>query len=212
LWDKRVEISLAKLTKLASWERAGHPEEASGQDEIRTLDAIAELGSIQELVHGHILPALHGAIDRKAELELAMDHFGKYIVSNRPALKELLEEALAKLIDRQALGVDQLIDLLTLMDPVHFLEGEESGLLGREFHLALRILRLSCYADTDPAFYDVLQKTIWRRCMIRDDWETIGKRQLRLDAELESYVRNTSLMRALTESASEGNGATSKLD
>jgi nuclear pore complex protein Nup133 len=206
LWDKRVEISLAKLTKLASWERDGRLELASGHEEIRTLDAVAELGSIQDLVHEHISPALHGAIDRRAELDLAMDHFGKYIVSNRPALRELLEDALANVIDRNALGIDKIIDLLTLMDPMHFLEGEESGLLGREFHLALRILRLSHYADSDPTYYNALQKTIWRRCMIRDNWESIGKTELRLDAELETHVRNTSLLRTLTECASEGKG------
>jgi nuclear pore complex protein Nup133 len=204
LWDKRVEASLAKLTKLASWERDGRLEQANGLEEIRMLDAVAELGSIQDLVYDHISPALHGAIDRKAELELAMDHFGKYIVSNRPALRELLEDALANVIDRRALGVDQLIDLLTLMDPMHFLEGEESGLLGHEFHLALRILRLSHYADSDPAYYDALQMTIWRRCMIRDNWEGIGKKELRLDADLETHVRNTSLLHTLAECASEG--------
>ncbi|KAL1983543.1 hypothetical protein VTN96DRAFT_10203 [Rasamsonia emersonii] len=203
LWDKRVEISLAKLTRLAAWEKNGRPQDANGQDDIRRLDDFAEIGAIQELVYEHILPALHGAIDQKAGLELAMDHFGKQIVSNRPALRELLEDALARLIDRKALGIDQLIDLLTLMDPVHFLEGEESGLLGREFHLALRILRLSGYADTDPTYHDVLQKMIWRRCMIRDNWETIGKTELRLDAELESCVRDTALFRTLTECTAE---------
>ncbi|KAL1965172.1 hypothetical protein VTN77DRAFT_6085 [Rasamsonia byssochlamydoides] len=203
LWDKRVEISLAKLTRLAAWEKNGRPENTNGQDEIRRLDDLAEIGGIQELVYEHILPALHGAIDQKAELELAMDHFGKHIVANRPALRELLEDALAKLIDRQALGVDQLIDLLTLMDPIHFLEGEESSLLGREFHLALRVLRLSGYADTDPTYHDMLQKMIWRRCMIRDNWEAIGKTELRLDAEVESYVRDTALFRTLTECTAE---------
>jgi nuclear pore complex protein Nup133 len=204
LWDKRVEISLAKLTRLATWEKTGRPKNEDGHGSIRKLDDLAEIGGIQELVYEHILPALHGAIDQRAALELAMDHFGKHVVANRPALRELLEDALARMIDRQVLAVEQLVDLLTLMDSVHFLEGDESGLLGREFHLALRILRLSGYADTDPTYHDVLQKMIWRRCMIRDDWEAIGETDLRPDAELESHVRDTALFRTLTECAAEG--------
>lgn len=199
LWSQRVEISLAKLTRLAAWEKSAAFEQSDVREEIKRLDDYAEISMIQELVYEHVLPALRGAIDQKAELELAMDHFGKHIVNDKPSLHEILEDALAKLVAREVIGVEQLIDLLTLMDPVQFLEGEDNGLVGREFYLALHVLRLSGYAHTDPAYYEMLQKLVWRRCMIRDNWEAIGETAQKLDNEVEARVRDTALFRTLTE-------------
>ncbi|KAL1998440.1 hypothetical protein VTN02DRAFT_6182 [Thermoascus thermophilus] len=198
LWSQRVEISLAKLTRLASWEKSAAFEQSDVREEIKRLDDHAEIGMVQELVYEHVLPALHGAIDQKAELELAIDHFGK-LTENQPSLHEILEDSLGKLVAREVISVEQLVDLLTLMDPVQFLEGEDNGLLGREFYLALHVLRLSGYAHTDPAYYEALQKLVWRRCMIRDNWEVIGETSQKLDDEVESRVRDTALFRTLAE-------------
>ncbi|KAH8693105.1 putative nuclear pore complex subunit Nup133 [Talaromyces proteolyticus] len=203
LWNKRVQLSLAKVTKLASWEKAGKSGRSHGQAWLKRLDDIVELAGIQELLYEHILPALHGAIDEKAELELAMEHFGNQ-VSDRPALKELLEGLLRQLISREALNADQLINLITLVDEVRFLEGEESAALGREFYIALRVLRLSDYASTDPVGYDFLERLIWRRCIIRDDWCAILKAEPRFDDELKSLLRGTALVKTLTDCIAEG--------
>jgi nuclear pore complex protein Nup133 len=133
-----------------------------------------------------------------------MEHFGNR-VSDRPALKELFEEFLAQLIRGQALNAEQLINLMTLMDDeVHFLEGEESGALNREFFIALRVLRLSDYATTDPAGYKYLQRLIWRRCITRDDWCGILKSKSRSDADRKSLLRGTALVKTLTECMAEG--------
>lgn len=206
VWDKRVELSLAKLTQLAIWEKTDGAQSAESRDEIRKLDDLLETTGLQELIYDHISPALQGAIDRKAELQLAMEHFAQHIVGGRPALKELLEDALARVVNQEALTVEQAIDVLTLMDPVSVPEGAESPLLSREFHLALRFLRLSRYADTEPAYYEALAKLIWRRCMIRDDWTSMGggQTQPKLDADVEAQVRQTALVRTLTECATEG--------
>lgn len=204
LWDKRVQLSLAKITKLASWERTDSLDKPENQLWRKRQDELGELAGIQELLYEHILPAMHGAIDQKAELDLAMEHFGNR-VSDRPALKELLEEFLAQLINGQALNAEQLINLMTLMDDeVNFLEGEESEALNREFFFALRILRLSDYATSDPAGYDYLRRLIWRRCIIRDDWCTILKSQSQSDADRKSLLRGTALVKTLAECMAEG--------
>lgn len=205
VWDKRVELSLAKLTQLAIWEKMDGVQSES-RNEIRKLDDLLETTGLQELIYDHISPALQGAIDRKAELQLAMEHFAQHIVGGRPALRELLEDALARVVNHESLTVEQAIDVLTLMDPVSVPDGEESPLLGREFHLALRFLRLGRYFETEPAYHEALAKLIWRRCMIRDDWASMGKgqKQPKLDADVEAQVRQTALVRTLTECATEG--------
>ncbi|KAJ9196783.1 hypothetical protein DTO166G4_621 [Paecilomyces variotii] len=203
VWSQRAELSIAKLCRLAAWEKSANFDHSVAREEIRRFDARAEINTIQELVYDHISPALHGAIDQKAEIELAVEHFGGYLEKDRPAFHEVLEVTLAKVVAREVLNVDQLIDLLTLMDDVQFLEGEHDELSGREFYFALHALQLSGYAKTDPELYDFLQKLIWRRCMIRDNWEALGNTGQKLDKEVEAEVSNTALFRTLTECLAE---------
>ncbi|CRG85561.1 Nucleoporin nup132 [Talaromyces islandicus] len=203
LWDKRVQLSLSKITRLASWERTNSLDKSENKTWRNRLDELGELAGIQELLYEHILPAMHGAIDPKAELDLAMEHFGNR-VSDRPALKELFEESLAQLIRGQALNAEQLINLMTLMDDeVHFLGVEESEALHRGFFIALRVLRLSDYATSDPAGYGYLQRLIWRRCIARDDWSAILKSKSQSDADRKSLLRGTALVKTLAECMAE---------
>lgn len=204
LWSQRVEISLAKLCRLAAWEKSAVFEHSDVRDEIKRFDDSAEINTIQELVYEHISPALHGAIDQKAETELAVEHFGSHLEKDRPSFHEVLEATLSKIVAREVLTVDQLVDLLTLMDDVQFLEGDHDELSGREFYLALRVLRLSGYSQTDPEFHDFLLKLVWRRCMIRDNWEALGDTEQKLDKEVEARVHSTALFRTLTECLAEG--------
>jgi nuclear pore complex protein Nup133 len=204
LWDQRVQLSLAKLTKLASLEKTNNPNNnVTTLAILQRLDNVLEIGGIQDLTYDHILPALHSAIDQKAEIELAMEQFGSQII-DRPALRDLLEELLTHLIRRQALDADQLINLLTLIDEVQFLEGEESAVYKHQFYLALRVLRLSGYASSDPARHDFLLKQIWRRCIIRNDWRAISKADIRSDSDRKSLYRNTALASTLADCIMEG--------
>ncbi|OKL58905.1 hypothetical protein UA08_05803 [Talaromyces atroroseus] len=199
LWDQRVQLSLAKLTKLASMENATDSDNnLSTLTILQRLDDILEIGGIQDLTYEHILPALHSAIDQKAEIELAMEQFGNETI-DRPALRDLLEELLALLIRRHALDADQLINLLTLIDEVQFLEGEEGAVYQHEFYLALRVLQLSGYASSDPVRHDFLLKLIWRRCIIRNDWRAIASADIRSDSDRKSLYRNTALAATLSD-------------
>ncbi|QGA13646.1 hypothetical protein EYB26_001296 [Talaromyces marneffei] len=195
IWDQRVQLSLSKLTRLASLEESGVSDDTASA-RLQKLDDKLEMGNLQERLYDHVLPALHSAIDEKAEVELAMDQFGGRVI-NQPALKDLLEELLTRLIRRQPLDAEQLINLLTLIDDVCFLEGDDSSVSGREFNNALRVLRLSGYASSDPVRYDFLQKLIWRRCFIRDDWYSISNTEFRSDDKNKSLFLNTMLARTL---------------
>lgn len=203
LWSKKVEVSLAKLAKLAVMQQPDQPPDvlAGIQAQTEFFDNQLHLSSIQETVYEHILPALHGAIDRSAELQLANEQFAKVLVESKPALREALQRGLAKVVGRCPAETDELIDVLTLMDPVQFLEGEGSEVLGCEFPLALRALSDSDFSQHDPGYREVLEKIIWRRCMTRDNWEMINVTNQKGDQEMESTIRDTALFRTLAECA-----------
>lgn len=198
LWDKRVQLSLARLTKLASLESTNSLDKDAPPKVSQRLDNVLEIGGIQDLTHDHILPALHSAIDQKAEVELAMDQFATKLM-DRPALRDLLEELMGYLIRGQALAADQLINLLSLMDDVRFLEGEESAVSKHQYYLALRVLRLNGYASNDPSAYDFFLKCIWRRCIIQTDWRAITGAEIRSDIERKSLYRQASLAETLID-------------
>ncbi|GAD95451.1 hypothetical protein AOR_1_2032144, partial [Paecilomyces variotii No. 5] len=200
VWSQRAELSIAKLCRLAAWEKNPPNFDYPGApEEIDRFDRCVEINETQDLVYEHISPALHGAIDQKAEIELAVEHFGRHLEKDRPAFHEVLEIMLSRVVAREVLTADQLIDLLTLMDDVQFLEGEHDGISGRQFYVALHTIKLSGYAKTDPELYDFLQKLVWRRCMIRDNWEALGNTEQKLDKEVEEEAFNTALFRTMTE-------------
>ncbi|KAJ5172270.1 hypothetical protein N7492_004863 [Penicillium capsulatum] len=197
LWCHRVEISLAKLGKLAACERSCSTGQASDQEEIKRIDDHSEIDEIQNTLHAYIKPLLEGAIDHRAEAELALDHFGKHIAEDRPSLHELLGESLSMLVHKTVIGAGGLIDLLTLMGPVLPSEEGDSELCGREFFQALRVLGHSRYSQQDPSYVLALRKLIWRRCMIKDDWEARGKAAESSSGNSDSVADDTALYQTL---------------
>lgn len=206
IWSHHVELSLAKLTRLAAAEKAPSLGRSSIQNDVDRLNNYAAIDAVQEMVYEYILPVLHGAIDQKAAIELAISHFGKSVLTDRPSLHEVLGDALAKVVTRQFIGVDEVVDLLTLIDPVHFSECHDSGFLGQEFFLALRVVHLSCYPQTDPSYHIALQKLTWKRCMIRDNWEAIVETISDTDGDVGANpsIYSTALFRTLSLCSREG--------
>ncbi|KAJ5655620.1 Nucleoporin Nup133/Nup155-like [Penicillium longicatenatum] len=199
LWCHRVQVSLAKLGRLAS--REDMPSDDHGpalQESIKRLDDYSEIDEIQELLQVHVQPALEGAIDQKAEAELALDYFGGHLTDDRPSLHEILGDILSALVSRRIIGADGLIDLLTLLSPSDQPSEEgESELRGREFYHALRVLDHSRHAQRDPSYVSALRKLIWRRCMIKDDWEARGKAAEESNGDFSSAASSTALYHTL---------------
>ncbi|CAI7642083.1 unnamed protein product [Penicillium glandicola] len=199
LWSHRVEISLAKLGKLATQERMDSPVVASTlQEDVKRLEDYVEVDGIQDILYGHIEPTLQGAIDQKAEVELALGQYGDHIFEDRPSLHEILGNALSTLIDRQVVGADGLIDILTLMGPTQLADDNEGELVRSEFHLALQVLDYGRYGQRDPSYLMALQRLIWRRCLIKDDWVARGKAAEGPNGSAYSSVADTTLYRSLT--------------
>lgn len=205
IWNHHVELSLAKLARLAASEKAPSPSHSVIQSDIERLDNYAAIDAVQEMVYEHILPVLHGAIDQKASIELAIDHFGKSVLKDRPSLHEILCDALTRVVSKKVIGVDQLVDLLTLIDPSEIPEHGRSRFLGREFYLALRVVHLSNYSEKNPLYHVALQKLVWRRCMIRDNWAVVGETMDGFDGDgVNSSIHNTALFRTMSMCLGEG--------
>ncbi|RDW59400.1 putative nuclear pore complex subunit Nup133 [Aspergillus mulundensis] len=171
IWGHRVKISLAKLAHLATWERNDLPNTRPVQNDIKRLEGLAEMGAVQEVIYSFISPVLQDAIDQKAEIDLVTDHFANSTAQDRPSLHELLKEALAGVVSRRMLSPDQLVDLLTLIGPSQDSAIGQNEFSGDEFHLALRVIQLGLNPKCDPAYSLALQKLVWRRCIIKDNWD-----------------------------------------
>jgi nuclear pore complex protein Nup133 len=203
LWSKKVETALAKLGKLSVIQLEQHAPDVAASLEADNVHLTWQLRltAIQENLYAHICPALHGALDSSAELQLANEQFGKVLVDSKPALREALQRGLAKVVGRCPAAPDELIDVLTLMDPIRWPEVEGDEVIDNEFALALRVLKASEMGRKDPSYRDILEKIIWRRCMIRDDWEKINVTNQKGDEEMEATIRATALFRTLAECA-----------
>ncbi|KAL4879833.1 Non-repetitive/WGA-negative nucleoporin C-terminal-domain-containing protein [Aspergillus karnatakaensis] len=197
IWSHRVELSLAKLANLATWERAGSSNTRLRQDDIKRLEGLSEMSAVQEVIYSYISPVFQDAIDQKAEVELALEHFADSVAQDRPSLHDLLREALAAVVTRKVLSLDQLVDVLTLID-----SGRDSGaghneFSGNEYHLALRVIRLSLYERVDPNYSLALQKLVWRRCIITDNWNATSRAIEELGSNSDTLLLATSLFRTL---------------
>ncbi|EER28205.1 Nup133 nucleoporin family protein [Coccidioides posadasii C735 delta SOWgp] len=199
LWSKQVELAIGKLCRLATLESSEKQDLASLQEDIKRFDDLSELSRIQEMLYGHIAPAIHGAIDQSAEVQLANEQFGKVIVHSKPALREALHRNLAKLVAKCPMEPDELVDTLTLIDPAPSMKDGDEDIIGHEFSLALKALSLSDLSRQDPEYCNVLEKLLWRRCMIRDDWDIINRTKQKGDKEVEDVIRSTVLFRTLSD-------------
>jgi nuclear pore complex protein Nup133 len=199
LWNHRVQLSLAKLSKLASSEKSQPRDHGSSlQEDVKRLDDYNEVDEVQDSLHTYVKSFCEDAIDRRAAADLALGYFGGHLATDRPSLHRILDDALFTLFNRRVVGVDGLIDLLTLMGPLHHDDDIESDFTGREFFLALRVLDHSRYAERDPSYVSALRKLIWRRCMIKDDWEARGKAAEGSSGTSDDSARDTVLYRTLS--------------
>jgi nuclear pore complex protein Nup133 len=181
VWNKKTELALAKLASLAVGKEPNYDNDLA-------------LIAIQEALHDHVAVAIGDAVDEKAAQDLAYDIFASRIVAKLPALKRQLKTALKSLVRQAPMSAYELIDLLTLMDPSEWAgsSDDDPGILGNEFAYALRVVDISDLAGPDD-----LRALIWRRAMIRDDWEALNKTGGKDDQSVESEMQLSSLYKTI---------------
>lgn len=69
----------------------------------------------------------------------------------------------------------------------------------RRFVTALNLVRLHGFETGEIGRKELLEKIIWRRCIIQDDWPKINRTELKDDAQVEAETGATALFKTLRE-------------
>ncbi|PSK34364.1 hypothetical protein B9Z65_8690 [Elsinoe australis] len=186
LWNKKVELSLSKLTAMANLDGQSQP----ATDVVaESIDHELSVIKIQEALYAHLSPLVVTAVDHEAEVQLVSDAYAVIIRQSHPKLHQLLERNFDDLLNHAALSIEQLIDVLTLMDSVPSPD-PDADISGREFYFALKALeaaRPSLHSD----HFHMLLRLIWKRCYLQDTWDTVNKTKGKSDEKISQRVRET---------------------
>ncbi|THY33513.1 hypothetical protein D6D00_01007 [Aureobasidium pullulans] len=182
-WNKKVELSLAKLTSLAAAEETG----SKGNAEL--LNGDLTVVNTQEAIRQHLQYILYAAVDIEAEVQLACDAYAAYLQLKTPALYALLEVSFEHMLRNEALSVEEVIDILTLMDTKDS-EDNEANIIGKQFLMALQVLEAG-KSRMEEGRFETNLRMIWKRCYLQDDWEFINNTRKRTDKLISRHIRDT---------------------
>ncbi|KAK7746462.1 hypothetical protein SLS53_002421 [Cytospora paraplurivora] len=173
VWNKKIELSLGKLTLLAEGagadaevDLAGDRSKAAKSDnQLALVEKDLEIVHIQDHIYQSVLPAFQDAVDDVAAVELALQTFSPKIPKKYKVLLDDLQEALHQLVTHKALKPLTLVNLLTLI------RLDEAGAVESDpFFQALRVADLGLQGRQR----EDARRLIWRRCYIRDDWSKVN--------------------------------------
>ncbi|KAI5784588.1 Non-repetitive/WGA-negative nucleoporin C-terminal-domain-containing protein [Geopyxis carbonaria] len=183
---QQIELSIGKLAKLAGVQRDGGSADSLAAQAI-VYDVKIDFIKIQQKLYEAVVHIKRDALDIDAAVHLATDEYG-HKLRRKPGLREIFRKAFKELIQNKALKTEELVDLLTLMET-------EGGILGGdEFYWALRAVAL---AGLPQARRDTVERTIWRRCFLRDDWTSLTATRNKTDDQVQELTRETCLYRTL---------------
>ncbi|KAK3706032.1 hypothetical protein LTR37_013026 [Vermiconidia calcicola] len=196
LWPKQVELSMAKLAVLATQEGLQENDRGMTEHDIATAmpESELEIVGIQEKLFKHLLPEIKHCIDEQAELEVTTKKFG-HKIQDLHACKSVLEAGFDRVLRQEAVSVDELVDVLTLMDSV-INDDTPDNLQGQEFFLALKALNAAAPSMPQTQVETLLQ-LLWKRCYLYDDWIDINKVSKQSDEEVSSRLKETMPWRTL---------------
>ncbi|KAL9611626.1 MAG: hypothetical protein Q9167_003741 [Letrouitia subvulpina] len=206
LWTKKTQLSMSKLAVMAAKSKKQVTED-DGENQIRTIDCQLQGLQAQESLLDFLDPFLRGIINDPADKTQAiMRKYGTRFVKHKPALRQLMESGFAKVVVGEVLGIEELIDILTLMDEDAFnpMDPFEEEFRAERFFLALKLLHSCLPGPTDRSRIELQEMIIWRRCMIQNDWEAINHTELKQDTEIELETGGTSLFKTLKQGLKEG--------
>jgi len=199
MWNKKIELSLAKLALMAAGARASSARRHSslvprGQDDtgklVANVDRNLRLIKIQDKLYNWVVPTITTAVDEAAELVLAMEGHSSRIPKKHKALVQLFKDSMSRLLKHEALDAPTLIDLLTLGT----YDNDDSAYSEDLFYLALVATEQGMAGDEQQE----ARRLIWRRCLIRDDWSKINNTHLQDDEATKLAVDGTALWGALS--------------
>ncbi|KAH7356516.1 Non-repetitive/WGA-negative nucleoporin C-terminal-domain-containing protein [Rhexocercosporidium sp. MPI-PUGE-AT-0058] len=191
MWCKKIELSLGKMSFLATqrYSQADGAIPDEGQKQLTSVSNQLGLIKIQKQIFDFVLPSIAAALDENAEVQLALEAHGNKRLRKQPMLTRLLQDSMSRLVKQEAMNASELIDLLTLIgSQVETLDQEE--FLGRRFFLALEVTRRGIVGKEEQL---LMQRIIWRRCMLNDDWAQINNTVDKDEQQHSEQLKKTAL-------------------
>ncbi|KAL7420109.1 hypothetical protein Q5752_005074 [Cryptotrichosporon argae] len=185
LEGKHLVASLGKLAAVAETKKSDAPKAKSL---LQHLDNELDLISVQDTLRDSIV-ARASAAGGGADAVVAAHAAG---LAEKPAFTELLADCVGRLIAGDALGIEDLVDVLTLKD--------NAG--DAELDYARALERLSMDSQLPEGRRQVALLSIWRRVFIRDDWAAITSTKGRSEEAQRDMQRQTAAyitLRAISE-------------
>ncbi|KAL8770264.1 MAG: hypothetical protein Q9209_003900 [Squamulea sp. 1 TL-2023] len=197
LWAKKIQVSISKLSTMAAF--SGQEKQNNKVKQLlHTLDGRLEALAVQEQIYDHLTPTLKRALnDTPAKVEVVMEQYGKRFLKGKPALRGALKLHVTRLVEEKVLDAEDLADLITFMDEDGL--DPDSEFTIRRFLIALRLVGLHAVDTGDITSKELLERIIWRRCIIQDDWPSINRTELKDEAQVGKETRATALFKTLAE-------------
>ena len=206
LWQKRIEVGMRKLALLAASQQTQIKEE-DAKASIESSDKTAATINMQVQLQTYFEPTLKSAIDADAGADLLMETHFIGLIQEQKYLYERTRRLVQQLVTGEVLSAEDLIDVFTLMNGVVDEDGyvNENTTFDNRFNLALHVLRCADFHKTQPARRSMLEKIIWRRCIIQDDWEAINRTEDKDDATVKAETEQTACYKTLKAVFASGN-------
>ncbi|KAK6510033.1 hypothetical protein TWF481_004746 [Arthrobotrys musiformis] len=193
LWSQAVELSIGKLALMA--------QSSSSSGEPEAFDRRLKMVELQKAVQARVCIEARGAIDVQAGTELAFGAFGGRVEPYR-SLRDVFKRGVAKAVTGQSMGVEELVDFLTLMyeEDGDLEEEDEGGWVGR-FQSAILALGI---AEVDDVRKEEARRAIWRRMWLSEDWLDILDPERQNTTQIETRIMNTNIFDVLVYGYREG--------
>ncbi|KAI4254129.1 MAG: hypothetical protein L6R42_007317 [Xanthoria sp. 1 TBL-2021] len=202
LWAKKIQVSISKLATMAAVS-VQQKEADDVKPFFHAMDGRLEVLSVQEQLHDYLRPTLRRALnDTPAKTEVVMEQYGKRFVKGKPALRGAMKLHVARLVEERVLDAEDLADMITFMDEDGL--DPDSDFAIRRFMIALQVVRLHADSTGDLASKELLERIIWRRCIIQDDWPSINRTELKDETQVENEAGATALFKTLREGFKSG--------
>lgn len=196
LWNKKIELSLGKLARMAESSRPSSKASASVQDfsvngaiadaRVDAIDKeLAIIGVQDDLYETQIRPVIDSALDEQSEWDMVLDAFALKIPKKYKIVSQIFEDALRRLYNHEALDALSLIDLLTLIT----LQSESKEFISDQFFLAIQVAHDGLSGDERVQ----AERLIWRRCYLREDWTRLNNTSLKNDNDVMEVLSQTDL-------------------
>lgn len=185
--DKEFNYSLAKLSAIAAKAEGASAEDATKLDEI-TVEAESNLVVIR--IQNKLHKAISAFVEDKKELmtlHYFIDNFSNPQLNRADVIADV-DDFFDRFVDQKTLSKDQLISLLTVINPIAQFE-----------HVFADALKVSALITNDSVFHEQAS-VIWKKLICcTDNWKLITATEENSDEVNKTRVKETILFKTLKD-------------